>query len=102
MSNSALDQLESVFPELIVLMPPQFDSHEFILALAQRYQPAYVRALAAYTHKDSPFMIVHGEIARRLLNYPALVRKVGEQNSEDIFRQLDSAVLWRKELATSS
>ena len=41
-------------------------------------------------------MIVHGEIARRLQNYTDRLRKVGEHDSQDIFSQLDSAVVWQK------
>jgi len=96
MPASTLGQLENHFQEIIELMPAEFDSHDFILTLAQNYQYEYIQALAAYSTKNSPFMIVHGEIARRLLNYPNLVRKVGERQSEDIFRQLDSAVVWQR------
>jgi len=77
-------------------MKSEFDSHEFILTLAQSYQRDYIQALQEYSEKDSPFMIVHGEIARRLLNYPRLVFKTGERNSADIFGQVNSAVIWRK------
>ena len=99
MSSSALDQLEQWYPEIIGRLPAQFDSHQFILALAQQHQRSYVQALADYAHTDKPFMIVHGEIARRLLNHPDLVRKIGEHNSQDIFGQVDSAVIWRKQVS---
>ena len=82
--TTTLDQLEAHFPDLIALMPAEFDSHEFILALAN------------YADRDKPFMIVHGEIARRLQNYTDRLRKVGEHDSQDIFGQLNSAVVWQK------
>ena len=90
------DQLEAHFPDLITLMPAEFDSHEFILALAHSQQRDYVLALANYADRDKPFMIVHGEIARRLQNYTDRLRKVGEHDSQDIFGQLNSAVVWQK------
>ena len=73
-----------------------FDSHDFILKLAQAHQRLYVAALAAYADYEYPFQIVHGEIARRLLNHPELVTKVGENTSQDIFHNKSSAALWRK------
>jgi hypothetical protein len=99
MSSSALDQLEQWYPDIIDGLPTEFDSHMFILALAQRHQRSYAQALVDYAHTDKPFMIVHGEIARRLLNHADLVRKVGEHDSQDIFGQVDSAVIWRKHTA---
>ena len=96
MTNMALDSLETVFPEVIALMESEFDSHQFILALAQAHQRLYVAALSGYADTDRPFQIVHGELAKRLYNFPNLVTKVGEHYSEDIFRQANSAAVWRK------
>lgn len=96
MPEPTLDALEEKFSEVIAKMDRYFDSHDFILKLAQMHQCLYVAALAAYVDKDYPFQIVHSEIARRLLNHPKLAVKVGEDTSEDIFRQKNSAILWRK------
>ena len=70
-----------------------FDSHDFILKLAHAHQRLYVAALAAYVDHEHPFQIVHGEIARRLLNHPELVNRVGVRNSRDLFRQKNSATV---------
>lgn len=96
MPQPALNALEGKFPEIVARMKGYFDSHDFILKLAQAHQQLYVAALAAYADKDYPFQIVHGEIARRLLHHPELVTKVGENTSEDIFHQKSSATVWRK------
>ena len=77
-------------------MPDEFDSHQFILELAHQHQRLYVQALVTFADMDHPFMVVHGEIARRL-SHTSLVKKIGERDSEDIFRQVNSAVLWKKE-----
>ncbi|MCI0575283.1 MAG: hypothetical protein L0331_03640, partial [Chloroflexi bacterium] len=69
--------------------------HQFFLRLAQQHQQLYAKALAAFADADYPFMVVHREIAQRL-SRSGLVRKVGERNSEDIFRQRNSAFIWRK------
>jgi hypothetical protein len=96
MTEPTFESLETVFPQIIQQMPDEFDSHEFILELAHQYQRLYVSALVQYVDNDRPFQTVHGEIARRLLKYPMLVTKIGERNSEDIFRQVNSAAVWRK------
>jgi hypothetical protein len=91
MSAPTLDALEKTFPEIVSKMNDYFDSHDFILKLAQVHQRLYVAALATYVDKEYPFQIVHGEIARRLLKRPELVTKVGEHTSSDIFGQKSSA-----------
>ncbi len=96
MPGSAFDALEQKFSEVVAKMDTYFDSHAFILRLAQAHQRLYVAALAAYVDRECPFQIVHSEIARRLLNHPELVTKVGENSSEDIFHQKNSAAVWRK------
>jgi hypothetical protein len=96
MAKPALDALETVFPDVVTRMSDYFDSHDFIVKLAQAHQRIYVEALAAYAATDRPFQIVHGEIARRLLKHPELVSKVGERDSEDIFRQKNASAVWCK------
>ena len=96
MPEPTLNALEKVFPEIIDKMNDYFDSHDFILKLAQAHQRLYVAALAAYVDKEYPFQIVHSEIARRLLNHPDLVTKVGEHSSRDIFGQKNAAAVWCK------
>ena len=96
MSLEHFEALEAVYEQVIALMPDTFDSHEFILKLAQEHQRLYVQALIEYADSDRPFQIVHGQNAKRLQNFPNLLTYVGEQNSKDIFLQVDSAAVWRK------
>ncbi len=96
MAETALDALEHQYPALLAAMPEEFDSHAFILRLAQANQRLYIEALAAYAASDHPFMNVHREIARRLNRFPELVARAGERPSVDIFGQSNSAVVWRK------
>jgi hypothetical protein len=96
MSTSEFESLESVYEQVIDRMPNRFDSHEFILKLAQEHQRLYVRALVEYAESDRPFQIVHGQIAMRLLKFPNLVTRVGEHISRDIFLQENSATQWQK------
>lgn len=74
----------------------EFTSHEFILALAQENQKAYVEALYAHRADDAPFQAVHRVLAQGLLSFPELVEKIGEVESEDIFRTRRSCTFWRK------
>ena len=96
MSAEHFEALEAVYEEVIESMPDTFDAHEFILKLGQRHQRLYVQALIEYAGSDRPFQIAHGQIAKRLGNFPNLVTYIGEHNSKDIFLQVNSASLWRK------
>jgi hypothetical protein len=96
MSASEFESLESVYEQVIALMPNKFDSHDFILKLAQKYQQLYVQALVEYAESERPFQAIHGQIAMRLLKFPNLVTRVGEHISKDIFLQDSSATLWQK------
>lgn len=96
MPEPTLDALETVFQAILAEMPHEFDSHEFCLRLAHRYQGLYVRALAVYADTGRPFLIVHGEIARRLLDHPTVVTKIGTRTSNDIFLEKQSNAVWRR------
>jgi hypothetical protein len=96
MSASEFEALEAVYEQVIALMPNKFDSHEFILKLAQEHQQLYVKALIGYVDSERPFQTVHGQIAMRLLKFPNLVTRVGEHISKDIFLQESSAIQWQK------
>ena len=96
MSAEHFEALEAVYEEVIGSMPETFDAHEFILKLAQSHQRLYVQALIEYAESERPFQIAHGQIAKRLHNFPNLVAYEGEHNSRDIFLQVNSASLWRK------
>ena len=95
--TDALEVLEELFESVVNSMPnDEFDSHQFILRLAHQHQQRYVQALAAFADAQYPFMVVHGEIAKRLKKRADLVTKIGEHDSEDIFRQKNSASKWLK------
>ncbi len=96
MSKDAFEKLEEKYAGIVKLMPETFDTHNFILRLAQEHQRLYVEALVEYVKDDRPFQIVHGQIASRLLKHPNLVTKVGERISKDIFLQDNSAAIWKK------
>jgi hypothetical protein len=96
MSASEFESLEACYEQVIALMPNKFDSHEFILKLAQEHQRLYVQALVEYAESERPFQIVHGQIAMRLIKYPNLVTRVGEHISKDIFLRENTATLWQK------
>lgn len=96
MAVKELLALEQVFPEVVAAMDDYFDTHDFVLKLAQAHQRLYVQALARYARTDRPFQIVHGEIARRLTRYPKLARKIGDHSSRDIFGQSGSAAVWQR------
>lgn len=93
-----MDDLLADYPAVIGLMPPDrdFTSHEFILALAQRNQAAYVAGLSRYAAGNAPFQTLHGQLSQALYEFPALVRHTGEVASEDIFRNPGRCASWRR------
>ncbi len=90
------------YPEIIRDMPKRFDSHDFIIKLAQVYQPEYIEALYAYRNRryqrvPAPFMVVHGILAKRLTAHPDLIDRIlPDKDSKDIFGNKDSASRWKK------
>jgi hypothetical protein len=96
MTTSALEELEEKYSEIVGMMPDIFDSHNFILALAQRYQQLYVHALSEYAGNNQPFLTVHGEIAKRLKKRVDLVKHIDNRTSKNIFRLDSDAAVWEK------
>ena len=93
-----MDDLLAEYAVVIELMPRDrdFTSHEFILALAQRKQAAYVTALSGYVAGDAPFQTLHGQLSRALYNFPSMVQYIGEAASDDIFRNPGRCATWRR------
>ncbi len=102
MSDPILEPLYDAFPEVIDAMPPRFSSHEFILKLAQRHQDLYVKALHHYlsslrSGQPTPFLILHGILARRLSHHDDVLRMVrNDLPSRDIFGNPAECAQWEK------
>jgi hypothetical protein len=97
MTKEAFERLEELFPRIVNLMPKDdFDSHDFILRLAQMYQKLYVKLLYVYKDNNHPFQSVHKEIARRLKKRDVLVEHVGNHSSKNIFGQENNCAVWHK------
>ena len=93
---SALEELEEKFSEIVDLMPAKFDSHKFILKLAQIYQRAYVQALTEYAGNNQPFQTVHALLAKRLKQHADLVKQIDTRPSKNIFGYDTEAAVWEK------
>lgn len=97
MSKDALQDLEDVFPRIVRSMPDnEFDSHEFILALARKYQKLYAEALFTSKEERLPFNRVHRAIGKRLKRHKDLVEQIGTRTSKNIFGFESKVALWRK------
>jgi len=83
--------LESKFPEIVKKMPDPFDSHQFLLELAQQNQSEYVSALYAYKEyvlkeNPSPFHGVHKALIQKDARHTELVRLIRDDKpSKDVF-----------------
>ena len=91
-----LEEIEQYYPEILDAMPKRFNSHEFILKLAHRYQGPYIRVLAQYADSPSPFMSAHGQLAKLIGKFSDKVKGLDYESSTDIFGNSNSAMVWSK------
>lgn len=97
MSQHNFEDLKVHYPRIIDTMDTVFSSHQFILALAQHAQKAYVEALHTYRDTQEPFKIVHQQLSALLEKYPDLVQSDGrDEDSRDIFGNRNSCSRWRR------
>jgi hypothetical protein len=97
MAADAFERLETIFPRIVNSIPAdEFDSHDFILKLAQKHQRLYVQLLYVYKDNNQPFQSVHKEIARRLKKQVDLVKHVRDHSSRNIFGLVNKVAVWRK------
>jgi len=92
---SNLDTLKAHYSEILEKMPFEFDSHMFILALAQAHQRDYVLALSQYADAEdgAVFRRLHTQISQSLYDY---ADHIGEQVSPDIFGNITANAKWLK------
>jgi hypothetical protein len=97
MTKDAFESLEDLFPRIVKMIPKdKFDSHDFILKLAQKDQKLYVQLLYVYKDNNQPFQSVHKEIAKRLKKRLELVEHIGDRSSKNIFGLENKVAVWRK------
>jgi fructose-1,6-bisphosphatase len=104
MTQHDFSDLLDHYPEIIDQMDNVFTSHQFFLALAQRYQKLYIEALYAYRDSEhrggaAPFRTVHGILAQYLNDYPHLVTRDPPNEdvaSKNIFGRPDTCAQWCK------
>jgi len=89
--------LRECFQEVIEELDSTFTSHQFILELARRFQSEYARALnLCVDDKNDPFRKLHRSIAGTLNEFPHLIERLPDVESEDIFRRRRICAAWRK------
>jgi hypothetical protein len=96
MTADAYKELEKVFPEIVRLMDDKFDSHDFILVLAQKHQKLYIDALYEHRNQKRPFHRVHMAIGKRLKKRVDLVEHIRNHSSKNIFGEKSTVAFWRK------
>jgi hypothetical protein len=88
--------ISRLFEHTLSQMPDRFDSHQLILRLAQENQRFYIEALNLYLDAESPFMVLHDELAKHLQEYPELIKQVSTVHSKNIFGQVNACAVWEK------
>ncbi|MFV9506097.1 MAG: hypothetical protein AB4911_16220 [Oscillochloridaceae bacterium umkhey_bin13] len=91
-----ISEFEAYYPEVISDLGQTFAAHEFVLALARRYEQAYARALAAYVDYERPFQELNAILSAHLADFPGLVVETGERTITDLFGNLQRVSVWRK------
>jgi len=99
--TSFFDKQESIIGHvsevLQAMSKDEFDTHEFILELAQRYQKEYIQSLACQTGSN-PFQALHSKIGKAVKSSD-LVDEIIDGNdhrSPNIFGSTSSCSKWRK------
>ncbi|MEO8610942.1 MAG: hypothetical protein ABI690_23800 [Chloroflexota bacterium] len=90
------DELKNHYPEVIGKMDKVFNSHEFIIRLAQDYQSLYICALYEHVKGNHPFKVTHGKLAQSLEDFDNLIEKIDNKPSKNIFGESSMAIVWRK------
>ena len=97
MAKEAFEKLEELFPRIVnMISKDKFDSHDFILKLAQKHQKLYVQLLYVYKDNNQPFQSVHKEIAKRLKKHRDLVEHIDDRSSKNIFGLENKVAVWHK------
>lgn len=97
MAQIDFSQLLDHYPATIAQMPGRrFNSHDFILRLAQSHQADYIEALHAYRRRPDPFRTLHGQLSKLLRQFPLLVRYIGIVPDADIFGKPGRCASWSK------
>jgi len=99
MNNLSQDLKEKMIPT-IEAMKHEFDTHEFILALASKNQQSYIEALASIK-SDRPFQALHSAIGKHLkvisTQETSLIREVeANVSSRNIFGESSTCSRWQK------
>ncbi|MAT96421.1 MAG: hypothetical protein CL608_04690 [Anaerolineaceae bacterium] len=86
--------LRVYIPDVLKTMPDEFDSHQFIGTFAYQEELTYIHALRD-AGLNKPFQTINDAIIH-WLGESGLVQQVGTRESENIFKQIRSAAVWKK------
>ena len=86
--------LRVFIPDVLKTMPDEFDSHQFIGAFVYQEELTYIHALRD-AGLNKPFQTVNDAIIH-WLGESGLVQQVGSRESENMFKQVRPAAVWRK------
>jgi len=87
----------SEIKNIILNLPAEFSSHDFIEKFSKKYESDYIDMLVDYKGREA-FKTVHSQVAKFLsLNMKYLgINKRDKDSSEHVFGELDVIQWWKK------
>ncbi len=93
---SGLTILKQRYPQLIADLPDEFDSHDLIELIMQRYKHLYEATKSEYTETKKGAPGFHGQLAQGLNDYPELVEQIGTRKGKTKRGTVLESAIWRK------
>lgn len=90
--------LSQIQQKVLAVLPPNFDSHDFILKFAHNFQLEYIELLDEYKKFNNPFQECHKQIGKWLSinNLLLNIKSKGQVSSKNIFGETNSVEKWEK------
>jgi len=90
--------LVKIQQNVLVILPLEFNSHDFILKFAHNFQLEYIELLNEYKNSNNPFHECHKQIGKWLsINKLLLnIKSKGRVSSVNIFGETNSVEEWEK------
>lgn len=84
--------------KVLAILPPEFNSHDFILKFAHNFQLEYIELLNECKNFKNPFHECHKQIGKWLSKNEALLKieSKGKVSSVNIFGETNNVEEWKQ------